>query len=143
MAGYEVDIAFQWIQATLTGDSTLSGYIPGKVWRADAPAGSTAPYVAVTFQPQQSKDEIAFGGVRVYSDLYFEIVAAGQATFLQNITSAAARIDTLLSISQQTAITGGTIIASYRAQPSESDPLINGQIWNATGGVYRIMLRAS
>ncbi len=143
MAASEVDLAFQWIQATLTGDSALAGYAPGNVWRADAPAGTPMPYVAVTYQPQPSKDEIAFGGIRVYSDLYFEVCAAGQATFLQNIVSAAGRIDTLLTIAQQTSITGGTLLASYRTAPSESDPLINGQIWNYTGGIYRIMLKAS
>ncbi len=143
MAASEVDISYQWIQATLTGDSTLAGYIPGGVWRAEAPSGTTAPYVAITYQPNQSKDEIVFGGVRAYSDLYFEVVAAGPATTLQNIASAAGRIDTLLTVTQQTSITGGTILASYRAQPSEADPLINGQVWNYTGGVYRVMIKAS
>lgn len=143
MAGNEQDIAYQWIQSTLAGDVTLQGYAPGGVYRAEAPDGTTPPYITITFQPQQSKDEIAFGGVRVYSDLYYEVLAAGPATTLANITSAATRIDTLLTVSQQTVITGGTLIASYRSQPLNTDPLINGEIWNASGGIYRLMVKAS
>lgn len=143
MPANEVDVAYQWIQATLSGDSTLQGYAPGSVWRAEAPAATPAPWVAITYQPQQSKDEIAFGGVRVYSDLFFEVCAAGPAANLQGIANAAARIDQLLTVVQQTAITGGTILASFRSAPVETDPLIDGERWNATGGTYRIMIKAT
>lgn len=143
MAGNEQDVAYQWIQSTLAGDVTLQGYAPGGVWRAEAPDGTSPPYVTVIFQPQQSRDVRAFGAVLVYSDLYFEVLAAGPATTLANITSAAKRIDQLLTVNQQTAITGGTIQASYRDQPLSTEPLVSGEIWNATGGVYRVMLVAS
>lgn len=143
MAANEVDVAFQWIQATLVGDTPLQGYAPGGVYRAEAPNATPAPYVTVTYLPQQSKDEYAFKGVRVYSDLYFEVCAAGPAANLSGIASAAAQIDTLLTVPQQTPITGGTLLASFRAQAFETDPLIDGERWNATGGVYRIMIKAS
>lgn len=143
MPAHEMDVVYQWIQATLAGDSTLQSSAPGGVWRAEAPDGTASPYVAITYLSQQSRDEMAFGGVRVYSDLYFDVVAAGPASMLSGVASAAARIDTLLTVAQQTAITGGTVLASYRAQPSESDPLIDGERWNYTGGVYRVMVKAS
>lgn len=143
MAGNEMDIAYQWMQATLSGDLTLQGYAPGGVWRAEAQDGSTPPYITITFQPQQSKDEYAFGGVRAYSELYFEVLVAGPVANLQNISSAATRIDTLLTVSQQTSITGGTLMKSIRDQPMGTDPLIDGERWNATGGVYCLMLKAS
>jgi hypothetical protein len=143
MAANEIDIVYQWIQATLVNDSTLTGYAPGGVWRAEAEASTPAPYVTITYQPGQGRDEIAFGGVRVYSELYFEVCGAGPAKVLATIANAAARIDALLAISQQTAITGGTILASYRTQPVETDPLIDGERWNSNGGVYRVMVKAS
>lgn len=143
MAAHEVDLAYQWIQATLSQDGTIQADAPGGVWRAEAQINTPAPYVTITYQPQQSRDEIAFGGVRVYSDLYFEVCASGPAADLSAIASAAAQIDALLKVSQQTAITGGTILASYRTAPVEEDPLIDGERWNATGGVYRVMIKAS
>lgn len=143
MAANEIDIAYQWIQATLANDTTLQGYAPGGVWRAEAETNTTAPYVTITYQPGQNRDEIAFGGVRVYSELYFEVCAAGPAKNLPGIVNAATRIDGLLTVSQQTAITGGTILASYRTQPVETNPLIDGVRWNSNGGVYRVMVKAS
>lgn len=143
MAGNEIDIAYQWIQATLSGDSTLQGYAPGGVWRAEAETNTPAPYVTITYQPGQGRDEVAFGAVRVYSDLYFEVCGAGPASSLPNIVLAADRIDELLTVDQQTAITGGIILASYRAHPASSDPLIDGVRWNSNGGVYRVMIKAS
>ncbi len=143
MAGNEMDIGYQWIQATLIADSTLAGYIPGNVWRAEAPDGTAAPYVTITYRDNQSHDEIVFGGARAYSDLYFEVCAAGPAIDLQNITSAAARIDELITITQSTAITGGTIQACYRSAPVGTDPLVSGEIWTNSGGTYRMMIKAS
>lgn len=143
MAGNEIDITYQWIQATLSGDATLTGYAPGGVWRAEAEANTPAPYVTITYQPGRGRDEIAFGGVRVYSDLYFEVCATGPVSTLQNIVNAALRIDELLAIAQQTAITGGTLLAHYRVEPVETNPLIDGLRWNSNGGVYRGMVKAS
>lgn len=143
MAGNELDIAYQWMQSTLAGDTTLQGYAPGGVWRAEAPDGSAPPYVTITYQPQQSKDEVVFGGGRAYSELYFEVYAAGPAANLPGIANAASRIDTLLTIAQQTSITGGTLMKSIRTQPLGTDPLIDGERWNATGGLYCVMLKAS
>lgn len=143
MAGNEQDVAYQWIQSTLAGDVTLASYAPGGVWRADAENGSATPYITITFQPDQSRDVFAFGGVRVYSDLYFEVVAGGPAKNLPDIASAAKRIDELLAVSEQTAIIGGMLLSSYRTQPFATDPLIDGERWNANGGIYRLMVQAS
>jgi hypothetical protein len=143
MAGNEIDIAYQWIQATLAGDTTLQGYAPGGVWRTEAETNTPAPYVTITYQPGRGRDVIALGGARVYSDLYFEVCATGPAKNLQDIVNAATRIDALLTVAQQTAITGGTLLANYRVEPVETNPLIDGVRWNSNGGVYQGMLKAS
>lgn len=141
--GSEVAVALSWLYSTLAQDTTLSGYAPGGVWRAEAPDGTTPPYTIITYQPQQSRDEVVFGGGRAYSDLFFEVCTAGPANVTQTIANAATRIDTLLTVAQQTAITGGTLLASFRSAPVEGDPLINGEVWTNMGGVYRIMIKAS
>jgi hypothetical protein len=143
MSSNEVALILEWLYSTLSGDSTLSGYAPGGVWRAEAPPSTTPPYVIMTYQPGQSHDEIVFGGARAYSDLHFEVICAGPAKVTQTVANAAARIDTLISVATQTSITGGTILASFRTQPSESDVIIDGEMWTNIGGMYRVMVKAS
>lgn len=139
---HEVALALSWIVSTLSGDATLAAEAPGSVWRAEAPPGTAVPYVIVQYQPGQSKDEMAFGG-RAFSDLCFQVIATGPASNGQTIANAAAQIDTLLTVTQPTAITGGTIIASYRTDPHETDTIITGETWTDMGGIYRIMAKSS
>lgn len=141
-------MVLDWMYATLAGDSALQGYAPGGVWRSEVPTGTDAdptptPYIIVTYQPQQSQDFIVFGGARAYSELYFEVVIVGPVTDWTTLTNGAARIDALLTIGQQTAVTGGTISAGYRTVPIEVDPLVAGEIQTNTGGIYKFMAKAS
>lgn len=143
MSTHEVALALSWMVSTLSNDTTLQGYAPGGIWRAEAPPSTATPYVIVMFQPNNSKDEPVFGGGRAYSDLYFHIFAAGPAKVTQAIANAAARIDSLLTTAQPIAVTGGTIIASYRNAPIESDVIIDGETWSNFGGEYRVMCKSS
>jgi len=129
--------------STLSADATIQADAPGGVWRAEAPPGTAIPYIAVVFQPNNSKDKVVFGGVRAYSDLYFEVFATGPAASGQTIASAAARIDDLLTVPRQTVITNGTLMASYRTKPIESDVILDGTTWTNMGGEYRIMCKSS
>jgi hypothetical protein len=139
----EVAVALAWLYSTLNGDSTLTGYAPGGVWRAEAPPTTVTPFVTIIYEPSNSHDEPVFGGGRAYSDLYFDVVACGPAKMTATLASAASQIDTLLKVSAQTAITGGTISACFRSVPLEADPLINGETWTNMGGTYRIMIKAT
>ena len=139
----EVAIVLAWLYSTLSLDPPLQGYASGGVWRAEAPPSTAAPYVIIEFQPSRSKDKMVFGGTRVYSDLFFQVFAAGPAKDGQTVVNAAGRIDQLLTVPQQTAITGGTILASFRVSPLQSDYLIDGEMWSNFGGEYRIMAKAS
>jgi len=137
----EMSIALAWLKSTLAGDGVLSGYAPGGVSRTFAQPGVATPYVVMQYQ--SGTDYPVFGGARAYSDLYFEIMAVGPAKNTQSIVNAASRINTLLTVTQSTAVTGGTIAASFRTQPMESDPLVDGEQWTSIGGMYRIMAKAS
>lgn len=141
-------MVLDWMYTTLASDTQLQGLAPGGVWRSEVPTGTDTaptpvPYVVVTYQPHQSQDVIAFQAVRAYSELYFEVVIVGPVTDWSTLTLGAARIDTLLTIGQQTAVTGGTISAGYRTQPIEVDPLVAGEIQTNTGGVYKFMAKAT
>lgn len=144
----EMTMVLDWMYSTLAGDATLQSYAPGGVWRSEVPVGTDndptpTPYVVIVYQPQQSRDYPVFGGARAFSELFFEVVIAGPVTNWQTLASGAARIDQLLTIAQQTAVTGGTISASYRVQSIELDPLIAGEIRTDTGGVYKVMAKAA
>lgn len=139
----EVDMTFQWIQSTLSQDTPLQADAPGGVWRADAPAGTAGVYIAVTHQSNQGRDGTVFGGSRAFTEVFFEVVAAGPATSAESVANAAARFDVLLTVAQQTAIPGGTLMGSFRVQPIASDPLINGVLMTFNGGLYKSMVKAS
>lgn len=140
----EVAVALTWLYSTLSADMQMQEELaPGGVWRTEAPPSTASPYVILTFQPQQSRDEIVFGRVRAFSEMFFEVCAAGPAKITQATASAADRIDDLLTVDQQTAISGGTLMSSYRTQPFEADFLIEGEAWTNIGGVYLIRIKAS
>ncbi len=137
----EIDLAFAWLESTLSGDSTLTGYAPGGLWRTFAKPGTTAPYTIMNYQ--DGTDNVVFGGSRAYSEMHFRVVIVGPAADMQAILNGAARIDTLLTLATQTNVTGGKILASYRTQPVSMDELVEGEVWNQTGGVYCVMVKAS
>jgi hypothetical protein len=83
-----------------------------------------------------------FGGI-AYSDMHFRVIVAGPFDALQNLQDAAKRIDELLTVTQATALSGGTLMSSIRAQPISEDELVDSQKWHVEGGEYRIMAKAS
>ncbi len=141
MATSEMTLAFAWMYSTLSGDATLTGYVPGGINRAYAPVATTTPYVVMTYQ--SGSDGTVFGGGRAYADMLFQVVAVGPVKTISSLTSAAARIDTLLTLATQTAVTGGTILASFRTQPYESDVLVDGEQWTSIGGDYRLFVKGN
>lgn len=94
VAGHEIMYGYQWLEATLSADSTLAGYAPGGVWRALAPPSSLAPYVIVAFHA--GTDSVTMNGFRMLDDLVFQVKAVGPASETAQITSAAGRIDALI-----------------------------------------------
>ena len=149
MATHEIGMAFSWLIATLSGDTTLAGsngYAPGGVWRAEAPPSTTTPFVIVAHQPPSNGDAVVFGGGRAYSDLLFQVNVTGPAKVMQAVVNAASRIDTLITTAAPIVVAGnapGTVIASFRQQPIEEDVLIDGELWTNMGGVYRVFAKGS
>ena len=138
----ELDLGFSWLTSTLSGDATLAGYAPGGVSRTFAEPKTPTPYVIMSYQ--QGTDQVVFGGGRAYSDLHFQVSVVGPVSDnIQALENAAARVDALLTVAQQTAVTGGTILASFRTQPISTDTLVDGEVWNEVGGVYCLLVKGS
>ena len=84
-----------------------------------------------------------FGGGRAYSEMRFHVTVVGPFANIQTLWNAAARIETLLTVTTQTSVAGGIIIGSFRDQPISKDEYVDGQKWNIAGGEYCIMAKAS
>lgn len=137
----ETALTLTWIESTLSNDSTLTGYAPGGILQTFALPGTTAPYMLVKFL--SGTDHQVFGGGRAYSDMRFRVEVVGPFASMSTLTSAAARIETLLKITAPTTVTGGTIIASFRDMPVSGDEYVESQKWHSEGGEYCIMAQAA
>jgi hypothetical protein len=145
MAGYESAAGFAWLYSVLSGDSTLTGYAPGGVWRGLAPDGTATPFVILSLQSGQ--DKLTANAVRILDDDTFLVKASGPASNTAGVTNAAARIDALLGRTSGTIgtpgqVTAGAILACYRETPLSVDELINGELWTNLGGLYRLIIQA-
>lgn len=136
----EVDLALTWIENTLQEDATLLSLAPGGVFQTFQLPGTTAPYKIVKYL--NGTDVPKFGGI-AYSDMHFRVIVAGPFDALQNLQAAAKRINDLLTVTQQTALSGGTLMSSIRAQPISDDEWADSAKWRVEGGEYRIMAKAS
>ena len=137
----ETAVALQWIENTLSLDTALQGYAPGGILQTFALPGTTSPYMLVKFI--SGVDHPVFGGGRAYSEMRFHVTVVGPFAGSQTLTSAAARIETLLTVTSQTTVTGGIIIGSFRDQPISEDEYVDGAKWSVQGGEYCVMAKAS
>jgi hypothetical protein len=137
----ETAITLAWIESTLTNDQTLQGYAPGGILQTFPLPGTTTPYMIVRFL--SGKDYPVFGGGRAYSDMRFRVIVVGPIANQQTLASAAARVETLLTVTSATSVTGGTIIGSFRDQPASNDEWVDSGKWSVVGGEYCIMAKAS
>ncbi len=137
----ESELGLTWIESTLSGDATLQGYAPGGVEQTFPLPGITAPYTLVTYQ--SGTDQVVFGGGRAYAELRYRVIVAGPVSALSAIQNAAARVDTLLTVDAQTAVTGGTLMASFRDMSVSSDEWVDGAKWHLAGGEYRMFAKSS
>lgn len=137
----ESALGLTWMESTLSSDVTLQSLAPGGVLQTFALPGTTAPYMLVKYI--SGNDHVVFGGGRAYSEMRIHAIVTGPLSALSTIQSAAARIDTLLTLTSQTAVTGGIIIASFRDQPINQDEYVDGQKWSTIGGEYCVMAKSS
>lgn len=140
MSGHEGMLALEWLNSVLSGDSTLSGYAPGGVWRGMAPQETPTPFIILSLQ--SGSDVVTMNAVRLMDDLLVQVKAVGPAaTQTAMIANAAARMDALIGNPPNAGTTQdglGYVLASYRQSPLIVDELVAGDVWTNIGGLYRI-----
>jgi hypothetical protein len=139
VSSHETALGFSWLYSTLVGDTTLSGYASGGVYRSMAPPQTTTPYVIMSFQA--GTDVVTMNGFRLIDDTIFQVRAVGPGSKSQQIAQAAGRLDALLSIPSSGVTAGGAILSCYRESPLTFDELVNGELWNNMGGLYRVIIQ--
>lgn len=126
---------FQWLLATLGGDSALTSDAPGGVHVGPAPVGTLTPYVQITHQG--GRDVLTANAIRLMSSELYQVVAYGLSSDYAALVTVAARIDALLG--RTSAPAGGiAILACYREQQLALDELVGAIPWSRLGGLYRI-----
>lgn len=136
----ESELVLGWIESTLSGDSTLQGLAPGGVSQTFALPGTTPPYTLAKYLNGASIPQ--FGGI-AYSDMRFRVTVVGPIASQGAIASAADRTKTLLTVTQQTNVIGGTLISSIPDQPISDDEWVDGAKWHVSGNEYRVMAKSS
>lgn len=136
----ETSMVYTWISSTLSADSTLQSEAPGGVFESFALPGTTMPYAMAEYR--NSTDYMAFG-IRSHSELHFEVTVVGPFAVKATVESAAAQVDTLITVTQPTAITGGTIMSCTREDEISKDIWVDGQKCRLAGGTYKIFAKAS
>ena len=139
MSVNEVTLGYNFLIGILSGDSTLTGFAPGGVWRGFAPVKTVPPFTIVAFQ--SGTDALTVTGVRPLSHLLYQCKCTGLAGNTQAIEDAASQIDELLGgnegLSNQT-IVGGFIGSCYRDGTISTERDIAGTKWTTIGGLYRV-----
>lgn len=133
-----VAAGLQWLDATLTGDTTYIGYLPGGVHRSQAPTGTTFPFGII--HPQSLQDMNSATALRIYSPDLFLVKAVGDQAGLQTLINAADRAFTLLNRVNAT-VSNGIILACYRENEIYYTETTAGIERIHLGGLYRIQIK--
>lgn len=137
-SGHEIAMCFQFLYATLSGDSTLSGYAPGGIHRGVAPIGASTPFVVMSLQ--STTDTLTANAYRILTKALFQVRATGPASNTAGLANAASRIDALLKLTSG-AVTGGLIFSCYRDGAVFTDEIVDGDLWSNVGGMYAIEIQ--
>lgn len=155
----EVYLAISWISATLSGDSTMVSLAPGGFWRGKVPQtleNSAIQSPLIIYAHQGGPGAITtMNGLRLFSDMLFQIVAAGPESNYTAIAQAAAYFDRLFGGPPNGPVSGpvlapagsglmgnvGWVLDCYQQQPLLLDLEENGEPWVKNGGLYKLQLQ--
>lgn len=135
----EAAIGFTWLYSTLSGDSQLTSLAPGGVWRGLAPPESETPFVVMSLQ--SASDSVTMNGFRMLVECTFLLKVVGPASETATIMNAADRLDALIGSPPTSGTTSdGAVLASYRQSPVSIQELVNGELFENMGGLYRLQI---
>ena len=139
MSTHEVIIAFEFLYATLSGDSTLASYATNGIWRGMAPVSTQPPFVVMGFM--SGTDTLTGNRVRLLSNPLIQVKASGPSSMTTQLGQAASQIDTLLKRVSGTT-SDGLIHSCYQESPLMLESLVNGVQWTDIGGLYRLQIQS-
>jgi len=135
----EAAIGFTWLYSTLSSDLQLTALAPGGVWRGLAPPESQTPFIVMSLQ--SGLDVTSMNAFRILVECTYLVKVVGPASETTTIMSAADRLDALIGSPPTSGTTSdGAVLASYRESPISIQELVNGELFENAGGLYRLQI---
>jgi hypothetical protein len=135
-----VEIAEEWLYATLSTDTALAALVSDRISGTLSPELLVMPYV--TFLMQSSRDVSAVGGIRISTDNLYIVKAVAQTSTWDDLTPIASRIDYLIHRPGSVMIEGGGSLTCTRERVHQLAEVDEGLQYRQLGGVYRIRASA-
>ncbi len=138
----------EWLQATLTGDATLTALLAagaGSVFAEIAPQGSVMPYIVYRMIATTDVVTASAARIMVTEQRLVEAICEGQS--YTPVKAIAERIDVLLQRKPDPGSTiagtwsGVTVLSSDRARISRLAENEDGRHYRRLGGIYNISAR--
>ena len=132
----------EWLQATLTGDATITGLVAARVFAEYAPQGTVFP--CIVYRPIDTEDIVAANATRIMVTELRLIEAICEGQSYTPVKAIAERIDVLLHRKPDAgseisgAWSGVTILSSDRQRISRLAETEDGRHYRRLGGIYRI-----
>lgn len=143
MAGKELALTEQWLYGRLAADAALIAEVGGalatRIYADVAPLGTASPWVVFQLQTPQA-DTRGVGNVRILTNGQYLVRGIAASTDLTRLDTIAERIDALLN-HVQGAITGLTVVASYRIRPFRLTEIVDGVSYLHLGGLYQLLVQ--
>lgn len=139
MSGNEtVSLVEPWLYEVLSGDSTLTGLVGGRIVNTLEALGNVeTPFVV--FSMASTRDIVGIGGVRIDTESIYIVKAVTAGSSNQEAKPIAARIDQLLHLPNTTiTISGGSSLTCMRERTIGAPEEVSGQQYRHLGGYYRI-----
>lgn len=126
----------QWLYERLSGDTTLSNLVGGRIYSYLAPQDAVLPFVL--FSHQAGHDVRGVGPARIMTSLVYQVKAVGQGHSFGPLKAIADRLDTLLQ-GASGSVVDGTVLMCVREQPVEYVETDDGVQYRHLGGLWRII----
>ena len=107
----EDDVVGQWLYSTLVSDATLASVAPGGIYEGLAGENVQTPYVV--YNLVSANDLMVVGGIRVWTDMLWDVMAVCRGNDSRVLRPVSDRIDELLHRGSG-AITGGVVLTCTR-----------------------------
>lgn len=139
MAGAEDSGVAQWLYATLSADSTLTGLLGGvaAIYDTVAPESAVPPYIV--FSLHSSTDSLGVAATRIFVRGVWLVKAVDQSDSFVSVSAIYQRLDALLQKQSGTATNGTHVYSCSRQSSFRLASAESGLQFRQQGGLYRIV----